>query len=59
MYTPLQNSLLHEIFIPASTEILTDRFSETNNAASCGGSCKSGHCMGFIEDQTTLLTEHA
>jgi hypothetical protein len=37
-------NLLNEIFLTPSSDIKTDRFSDTADAAPCNGSCSSGQC---------------
>lgn len=54
-----QELLLQEIFMPASDEILTERFSETNASASCSGKCQSGHCISRIDTADDNIADYA
>lgn len=51
-----QNTLLQEIHMTPSQEVLTQRFAQNEEIAGCSGKCKSGTCMPAIDLNDNLET---
>jgi hypothetical protein len=48
-HTESNHDLLNEIFAQPSSDIKTERFTTSSEAAPCGGTCSSGACRAVSQ----------